>query len=274
MSTQGMTDRDKKLLYMLGFIVIIFLFVIVADRPLFRKIRATNAEIAREQDTHDTIELKLSRKELLNTYKEQIDERVDKYVVRYYPMMDSTQVDDLLTGYVLGEGLKAVNLFIDMPKDAVILPPYPYSNAAGESEETFDSEDAYDSSDPDIEQVEAFTNSLNSGEMIDVDESAEMTDNTALSGVYAAGVNLTAFGAEAKLKSLLDKLMADQSLRVVSYQWQEAPGAGFSYVDGELIELDETDKQLSVSLQVFMYDEDAYVDTMPAADRDEDVQTQ
>jgi hypothetical protein len=66
MTTQAMTDRDKKLLYMLGFIVIIFLFVIIADRPLFRKIRATNKEIVKEQETHDTIELKLSRMERIN----------------------------------------------------------------------------------------------------------------------------------------------------------------------------------------------------------------
>lgn len=259
MTTQAMTDRDKKLLYMLGFIVIIFLFVIIADRPLFRKIRATNAEIAKEQETHDTIELKLSRMELLNSYKEQINERVDKYVVRYYPMMDSTQIDNLLTGYVLGEGLRAVDLFINMPDDAVILPPYPYSEAAKELEDTGSAEGT---SDPDQAQVEAFTNSLNSEGIVDVDESASMTESTALSGVYAADVNLTAFGGEGKLKSLVDKLQKDQSLRVVSYQWQEAPGAGFSYVDGQLVELTEADKQLSITLQVLMYDEDAYVDTM------------
>ncbi len=266
MTTQAMTDRDKKLLYMLGFIVIIFLFVIIADRPLFRKIRATNKEIVKEQETHDTIELKLSRMELINAYKEQIDSKVGLYSTRYYPVMDSTQIDDLLTGYVLSEGLKAMDLYINMPKEAVVLPPYAYSEAAKENNGSGSSEGGS----PDQAQVDAFTTALSEEGSVDVDESASQVVDTSLSGVYAAEVSVTAFGGEQKLKGLLDKLFRDQSLRVQSYQWQDSPGQGFSYVDGQLVEMTDADRKLNVQLQVLMYDENAYVQQTEAYAEDED----
>lgn len=265
MTTQGMTERDKKLLYMLGFIVIIFLFIIIADRPLFRKIRETNKEIAKEQETHDTIELKLSRMELINAYKEQIDSKVSLYSARYYPVMDSTQIDDLLTGYVLSEGLKAMDLYINMPNEAVVLPAYAYSEAAKEN-----SAASGESGSPDQAQVDAFTAALSEEGGVDVDESASHVLDTSLSGVYAAEVSLTAFGGEQKLKSLVEKLYRDQSLRVEGYQWQDSPGQGFSYIDGELVEMTDADRKLNVQLQVLMYDENAYVSQTETVASDEE----
>ncbi len=266
MAAQGMTERDKKLLYMLGFIVIIFMFIIIADRPLFRKIRATNAEIEKEQETYDMIKMKQSRMALVESYKDQIDEKVDLYVARYYPIMDSTKIDDLLTGYVLGEGLKAVDLYIDMPQEAVVLLPYTYSEAAEAASEMSSEEEA---GNPDYAQVEAFTDTLNGEGQVNVDESADMVADTSLSGVYAAEVSLTAFGGETRLRSLLDKLLSNQSLRVASYQWMDSPGAGFSYVDGQVVEMTEADRRLNVRLQVLMYDENAYVDTTLNTEEDE-----
>ncbi len=264
-----MTERDKKLLYMLGFIVIIFLFVIIADRPLFRKIRATNKEIETEQATHDTIEMKLARMSVVEGYRQQIGEKVDLYAKRYYPMMDSTQIDDLLTGRVLELGLKAVDLYIDMPKETVILLPYQYSEAwDGLTEEQIA---AGGGADPDYEQVEQFTDTLQSGEAPDIEETSDQVYDTSLSGVKAAQVSMKAFGNEASLKVLLDKLIADQSLRVTGYTWEVIPGSGFSYVDGQIVELSETDKQLRIELQVLMYDENAYVEsTIRDENEDED----
>ncbi len=266
MTTQGMTERDKKLLYMLGFIVIIFLFIIIADRPLFRKIRETNKEIAKEQETHDTIELKLSRMDLIQNYKEQIDSKVSLYSDRYYPLMDSTQVDDLLTGYVLSEGLKAVDLYINMPKEAVKLPAYKYSEEG--MKDNMDSGES--SGEPDQDQVDEFTTAINNEGSVDVDESAARVMDTTLSGVYAAEVSMTAFGSEQRLKDLLDKLFRDQSLRVTGYQWMDNPGQGFSYVDGQLVEMTDADRKLTVTLQVMMYDENAYVKEVRSETEDEE----
>ncbi len=269
MTNQAMTERDKKLLYMLGFIIIIFMFVIVADRPLFRKIRATNEEIEKEQATHDEIEMKLSRMDLVKSYKEQIDSKVQVYAERYYPIMDSTQIDDLLTGYVLSEGLKAVDMYINIPDETVVLKPYKYSEAAKKLESEEESQESANTGNPDQDQVDAFTSSLNDSGQVDVDESADKVVDTSLSGVYAVDVSLKAFGSESRLKGLVDKLMKDQSLRVVSYQWQEAPGAGFSYVDGQVVEMTEADRSISIDIQLYMYDEDAYVEQMPAEEESE-----
>ena len=262
--TTNMTARDKKLLYILGFIVIIFLFILIADRPLFRKIRATNEEIAKEQATHDTIEMKLKRMDMVEEYRDAIQQKVDLYAKRYYPMMDSTRIDDLLTGYVLDHGLKAVNLYIDMPKEPILQKPYTYSEEAKKQEEA---EQAGEQETGEA-QVEAFTAGLSGDEKVDFEESSDQVSDTTLSGVYAAGVTLTAYGNETKLKAMLDQLFADQSLRVTGYTWGNIAGSGLSYVDGQIVELSETDRQLDVTLQVLMYDENAYVETAPESGQD------
>ncbi|MCR5418865.1 MAG: hypothetical protein K6E84_08110 [Lachnospiraceae bacterium] len=255
--TTNMTERDKKLLYMLGYIVIIFSFVIIAIRPTFRRIRETNKQIETEQATHDMIEQKISRKALVNEYKDKIQEKVDLYATRYYPKMESTKVDELLTGYVLSRGLKAVNLFIDMPNDPISLPPYQFSEeAARQAEQEVSGTEV---GTPDEAQIEAFTQGLASGS-VDLEQNSNLVTDTALSGVYAASVNLTAYGKESQLKDLMDQLFKDQSLRVISYGYSTVDSLGFSYVDGQLVELTENDRQLDVNLQVLMYDADAYVE--------------
>ena len=265
--TTNMTERDKKLLYMLGFIVIIFAFVIIAIRPTFRRIRETNKKIETEQATHDMIEQKISRKALVNEYKDKIQAKVDLYATRYYPKMDSTQVDELLTGYVLSRGLKAVNLFIDMPTDPIVLTPYQFSEEAARQAEQ--ETDGVEVGSPDEAQIEAFTQGLASGS-VDLEQNSNLVTDTALSGVYAASVNLTAYGKESQLKDLMDQLFEDQSLRVTGYSWSGVDSLGFSYVDGQLVELTENDRQLDVSLQVLMYDADAYVE--PVTPQDEETQ--
>ena len=57
--TTGITARDKKLLYMLGIIVIVSLFYIIGIRPLNRKIAKLDDQIDDAQVEHDTIKMKL-----------------------------------------------------------------------------------------------------------------------------------------------------------------------------------------------------------------------
>ncbi len=264
--TANMTDRDKKLLYALGFIVIIFLFILIADRPLLNEIRSANREIELEQETHDTMEMKLSRMDMVKGYRDAVSEKVSRYAERYYPAMDPAAIDDLLTGYVLGNDLKAVNLYIDMSQDPILLEPYVNSGAAQNRRDVADDQaGALDEA-----WVEAFTSGLSGNEQVDLEKNADTIWDTSLSGVYAATVSLTAYGNESKLRALLDQLFGDSSLRVISYTVGDIPGTGFSYVDGQIVELAETDSQLDVTLQVLMYDAGAYPEMMPR----EDVETQ
>ncbi len=246
-----MTERDKKLLYMLGFIIIIFFFIIAFIRPLLRAINKNNEAIAEAQVVHDEIELKMERLPVLEAYKEKVSKKVDGYAKRYYEVMDSTKIDELLTGYVLGHGLKAVNLYIDMPKESEVLVAYINSdeweeevnNVSSSVSVTDEEYDAFGiSSAPVIEDL----NSL--------DDAVDEVMDTSRAGIYAATVTIDAYGTPENLQKLLDDLVANPSIRVTGFNWLETAGSGFSYVDGQLVELEEKDMQLQINLEVYMYD--------------------
>ena len=57
--TTGITARDKKLLYMLGLIVIAALFFIIGIRPLNRKISKIDEKLDDAQVLHDSIKMKI-----------------------------------------------------------------------------------------------------------------------------------------------------------------------------------------------------------------------
>ena len=78
--------------------------------------------------------------------------------------------------------------------------------------------------------------------------------DTSRAGVYAATVTIDAYGTPDNLQKLLDDLVANPSIRVTGFNWRETAGSGFSYVDGQLVELEEKDMQLQINLEVYMYD--------------------
>ena len=77
MST-GITARDKKLLYMLGLIVIAALFFIIGIRPLNRKITALDERIDDAQVLHDSIKMKIFQLDMIEEFKENSEKWLEK----------------------------------------------------------------------------------------------------------------------------------------------------------------------------------------------------
>ncbi|MCR5655195.1 MAG: hypothetical protein K6G07_06085 [Lachnospiraceae bacterium] len=258
MNTTNFTDRDLKLLRMLGFVVIIGIFAIIDLYAIVRPMQKKNEEIAKAQETHDIIEMKIDNLDAVQQYVADMQTKVDAYSERYYPMMDSTEIDQMLTGMARKRGLRAADLLIDIPSITALVVPYPYSDAVTQPEE--------ESVEP-KEEERAVTDAANwtivggYEDAEDKEEEAEPEEiDSTYAGVYAANVSFKSYGEKNDLQALLDEITQDRSMRVTNYSWDYSTINSFSYVGTELVQNDVGKCSLTINMEVYMFDADAYIE--------------
>ena len=270
----GITERDKKLLYMLGIIVIAALFFIIGIRPVNRKIKELNKEISSAQETYDAIKMKMYQLGTIQAFKENAETMAQDLSSRYYEMMVPAEVDKLFTNKALGYGLKVNNLNIKSNTEPVTQLAYINSEAyrlhqqameaallevnddSGSNDDSSSKDDSTDSSDVSSKI------SLSGGEMVDVDTLASINNDsgiysvadTTAADVYATNMVLDVYGSRDKAQALLDELIKNPSLRVTSYQWTQMTTVPYQYVDGQLVHIDqEQSDRLIINFDMYMY---------------------
>lgn len=132
----ALTERDKKLLVLLGLFLIIVVFGYFVMLPMYEHL----GEIQTELETAETEKMERETKIMmlpttktsLNMLKEQLSESVSVY----YKEMPSQEIDRLLTFIVLDHDLQAKQLTISMPEDYCSLSPFAPSELAAQYEET------------------------------------------------------------------------------------------------------------------------------------------
>lgn len=258
----GITARDKKLLYMLGIIVIVSLFYIIGIRPLNRKIAKLEDKIDDAQVEHDTIKMKLYQLDMITDFKESAETMADKLSSRYYDRMVPADVDKLITNKALGYGLKVNNLSIQTGKEPANVLAYANSEAFAAQQRAMESAESSADSQADSEASEDTASSV-SDDMVDIDVLAsinqesgiyEVTDTTSAE-VYNTSMILDVYGLHDKAQALLDDIINDKALRVTSYQWTDMTTLPYQYVNGELVQVEqESGNRLVINFDLYMYD--------------------
>lgn len=254
-----MTERDKKLLYRLGIVVILAIFILLAIRPLYISMKEKDEDIAAAEETKQILDEKCAMLPGLQEIDANLQTEIQELQSDYYEPMYSAQIDELLTNYMLGKGLMAKDMVISMPTSTVAMEPYVNSEAgkkaAGiiteeaeteaeittelESEETEETTETESSVDSGTESIASITNT-------------EVTDTTA-SGIYAVTVSMKVQGTDENITKMLDDIDGLRpSTRVVSCKWEAVGKEAVQNEDGE-IELQESEnQQLQLTLQLFM----------------------
>ncbi len=267
--TTAITARDKKLLYMLGIIVIVALFYIIGIRPINRKITAINKDIDDEQVVYDTIKMKLYQLDLIEDFKVNAENMVEEMSSRYYEMMSSAEADKFITNKALSYNLKVNNLSIQTGKEPVSVLAYSNSEAWKLQEQAIEAAemDTELLSDDDIysektDKDNAADKSINDN-MVDIDQLASINleggiynvSNTLPADVYATTMVIDVYGARDKTQAFLDDLIKNPALRVTSYQWTDMTTLPYQYVDGELVQIEqESGNRLVINVDLYMYD--------------------
>ena len=270
--TTGITARDKKLLYMLGIIVIAALFFIIGIRPTNRKIKTIDKEIDDAQVIHDTIKMKMFQLGTIQAFKNNAEDKAVELSSRYYDMMVPAEVDKLITNKALSYGLKVNNLNIKSSNEPVSLLAYTNSeayalhqkamedaillqNTTGASSTSESSTTGVDSSNGDsavssddgMVDIEVLA-SINS------DSGVYSVEDTTSADVYVTSMVLDVYGSRDKAQALLDDIIKNQSLRVTSYEWTQMTTLPYQYVDGQLVPVaQENGDRLIISFDMYMY---------------------
>lgn len=251
-----MTERDKKLLFVLVIIVIVFVIGYLGIYPLVKSVREINKEIEEQEALQSENEIKLTNLTIIQVDNEKMEEDIIEKRKDFYPVMAASDIDKLLTGKALSYNLYSYDLDIDVNDTVVSLVPYQYSDR-GEDDDTDasedDQEDAVDAVDYLDNTYSSGSNSSGSTDTGDASSDADgtTTDMSAV-GIYVAYVNMRLGGNRADLEKFLDDMVASgEKVRVVSYSWTE--GRQLDYNNDGTYNL-VTEKVLDISLELYMSD--------------------
>lgn len=213
-----LTARDRKLLRMLLVLLIVVGFVMLGIHPLYRSYDFLREKKTQAEENRKINEKKVAEESELEQKKGQLMADAERMTTQYYPIMTSSEVDKLVTGIVLNEGLLSKNLSIQMPDEAVDMQPYTYSELNANTTDTDEEEtDDLDSSNP----------------------------------FEAATVSVSVQGDKENLNRLIDTLAVNYpSIRVVSYTWDTVTNTS---VGDNLSTSVTVSDGLTLSLQIYMY---------------------
>lgn len=205
-----LTERDKKLLLMMAYLVVIIGFGAFVFKPLINYYMDMGDEIVLLEAQKEEMDARIAEEPGLERRRNELADLYRISTQDYYPMLESEEVDKEVTGIVLSCGMQALNLNIVMPQQGVAVTMYPYAEteAGTLSPDTADTEEA------------AGTQSF----------------------VYAPLVTLTASGSKAQVENLIDTMTRDYpAIRLRNYSrqrqtsgWEEESFTGMESVSLEL----------------------------------------
>ena len=278
-----LTERDKKLLYMLVFIVIIFIFGWCLIRPLYKHTVEDQEDIEIAASLKATNQTKLMNEGAAIALTEKFRGEVAEAYEIYYDYMDSSEIDKLVTSYILRKGLLARDLTISMPSGYVSESPYAYSDvrvvssssSVSTSEETIDdlmgtgtTATATDSDDDEInssayykDAVEGLINHEDTMEMALIQTATDAYMNgmrnssgTAGSGILCVGLSIVVEGDKEAEQAIIDDLTHNQSVRVTGFNWVKLDPVTFVLEDGSVFIADSELTQLHLYVNLYMKD--------------------
>jgi len=269
----AITERDKRLLYMLLFVVIIFVFGWCLIRPLYKKISDTSRRIEDASSIRAANEAKLIGLSSAEAVTAQFSEELKESTKHYYNMMNSSEIDRLVTMYILEHGLTARSLTITMPDEAVSESPYLYSELqTNVSSVSADTDPVSVDTDNDItktskdghyfgDAVLSFLTRQEGSEMVMVSnptsaysEALNTVTTSDLSRVYCVKLDIIVEGDEETEQMIIDDLFSNPSLRLTRFNWIPMDPITYLQEDGTVLIYENDNKLLSFSVNLYMTD--------------------
>ena len=210
----NLSKKDKMTIAIVLFAGAVFGLIWFLIRPTVTSILTTTEKIIEEKATQNNYKNKiifLTSGEAL--YEKAVNDLNDS-TADYYDVMDSAEIDKMVTSYVLQSGLFAENLVIELPKSTVEEVPYTYSSISTPT--------SYSSSDD--EDVEDDEVTITTDEGVDALTTPYMTarnncTSTASSGVTRVGITLVVTGSKSACQAFIDDICTKPGMRIESFSW-------------------------------------------------------
>ena len=200
----NLNSKDKKTIAIVLFAALIFAIAWFLIKPTVSAIMTTKdkielAEITKSQNQNKI--LYLSSAEAL--YGKAVED-LNSSTEDFYEVMDSSEIDRMVTSYVLKSGLFSENLSISMPGGSVEERPYTYSTVSGSSGS------AISISGDGAESL-----------MAPYENARSQTNSTSSSGVQCVALSMTMTGTSAACQALIDDLCTKPAVRITGFSWEK-----------------------------------------------------
>jgi hypothetical protein len=270
--SSSLTARDKKLLNLLVYILILFIFGWCLIRPLYRKTVEDQERIRIESALKAKNEAKVIGLTTAEALSDRFAEDLANSTSIYYEYMDSSEIDKLVTSYVLKRGLLARDLTINMPQGYVDEKPYLYSDI-----QTSETEAAPEVQSPEIteapaeeevksgsyykEAVLSFVTGYESSDMGIISNPMEEyttelknVTSTESSGLLCVELTLVVEGDIEAEQAVIDDLAHNPSVRITGFTWITLDPVTFILEDGSVLVVESDQRQLQISVNLYMKD--------------------
>ena len=225
----NLNEKDKKTIAVVLFAALIFAIVWFLIRPTITSITTTSDKIEQAETTKTQYQNKIMYLSSSEALYEKAVTDLNESTADFYPVMDSSEIDRMVTSYVLQSGLFAESLNIKMPDGNVEERPYAYSKITSSH------------------STSSVTTNNNGAETLlaPYDSARNNTNSTSSSGVQCVGLSITMTGSQAACQAMIDDLCTKPAVRITGFSWEKLdpverlnPTTGvYEYVDSGKVRL-------------------------------------
>lgn len=208
-----LTEKDKKLLYLLCILIIVAIFGFFIIKPQIDKRSKLEDTLSEAEGKKSSMEVMIATAPSSETIIEESTESYNKLVEDFYPLMNSNQMESVITEMVLNSHLTSLELDVSSRPEQADMEAY-FASVKGQQAKLTEEAEKADSQD---QSGNASSESGDGGTAVTA------------SAVYTFKVSVTAAGAEADMKGLIDKICADcPAIRITGYQLNTKTGISAS----------------------------------------------
>ena len=240
----NLSKKDKATIAILLFAAVIFMIVWFLIRPTITSIRNTNERIVQaelKQAENKNKIILLSSSEAL--YSKSVD-TLNESTVYFYEIMDSSEIDNMVTSYILKSGLFAEDLDINMPAGSVKENPYVYSSINDKNKSLVNESDTSTATE---------TNTAVEGLNVPYNTAKNKCNSTESSGVQCVGLKLVCTGTQSVCQAFLDDICNKPAIRVTSFTWSKIdPIEIYNEETGRFEKKDSGKVRLTITFNLYM----------------------
>ena len=250
----NMTERDKKLLVGMLIGVIIVAIGYWGIIPQIKAFNELETKIEKEEETQKINKLKISNTSLIEMQAEEYEEKLSSVKDGFYPIMNSAEIDEMMTGIATKYGLNIYELKFSQPngpterrayvhsqlyqQQLVLIKEYQDAEKKAESASTKSTATKEDSTETSTSSSASSASSSSKGtqEVMNAITGATEGGYQPNTQVYAVPIVITVGGEIGDLEKFLEEMgQLDKMALLTSYSWGEYRDYVIRDSDGNII---------------------------------------
>lgn len=275
----NLSAKDKITIAVVLFAGLMFVFVWYAIKPAVTSISSLNEDIEQASITQAQYKGKIMNLASAEAIFDSVTTDLYASTDDFYEVMTSSEIDRMMTSYVLSFGLFPEDLIITMPEGTIYEIPYNFSELgmtrltprrADPTPTPVEVDTSLSASDDTDETESNPANTANSSNveslMVPYSQARDEAGSTEYSGVCAADVTLVISGDEWVCQALIDDLCTNPSVRITGFNWlEEVMVTQVDEESGTSTLVESGMVRLQVDLRLYMTDVTDYDEAVSAA---------